>query len=129
MVFLDSSVWIAFLNNQDSQNQKSISIFKNIEKEYLEINDYVFSESLTVFRYKKLEKQCKNLIRFLKDFNINFNISDNQVLALANYYFFKYQKLSFVDCQLLASSKINDAELITFDKELQKAWNLVKSQP
>ena len=125
MIILDSNIWIWYLLEDDSLFEKSKEIIKSIYNKKIFISDYLISEIITVL-----------LIRWNKgivdDFlEIIYNNEDVKVIYTSPIIFheiikfFKennFNKLSFVDQSLLFLSK--DFEIITFDKELNKAlWN------
>lgn len=123
MIMLDTSLWIALLDSTDSCREKAINIVKSIESENLYIFDYIYAETLTVLRNKALDVKLHELTGFLEAGNLKVNISDSTMFSMANELFFRYKKLSFVDCTLMATAKIKKGHLLTFDKQLQKAWD------
>lgn len=48
---------------------------------------------------------------------------ESQEIFLLALTFYSREKVSFVDCFLLAKSKLTNAEILTFDKKLQKLAN------
>ena len=125
MIILDSNIWIWYLLEDDSLFEKSKEIIKSIYNKKIFISDYLISEIITVL-----------LIRWNKgivdDFlEIIYNNEDVKVIYTSPIIFheiikffkkYNFNKLSFVDQSLLFLSK--DFEIITFDKELNKAlWN------
>lgn len=126
MTILDTSVWISLLNKQDSTHQKARKLIEELKGCSFEIMDSIYSETLTVLRNKVSERQCIAFTRLLRDASMKITLSSSKVFTQANFFFFQFNKLSFTDCLLLAAAKLNNAELVTFDKNLQKAWNKVK---
>lgn len=122
MIILDTSVWIALLDQNDSCRNRAIKIVANINSGFLKVFDHIYSEVLTVLRNKALEQECPKFVNFLQTTKIKVNLINENMLTLANFFFFQYKKLSFTDCLLLAAAKTTNAELITFDKELKKIW-------
>lgn len=127
MVILDTSIWIGLLDNTDSCNEKARNIVKNFYHKDLIVYDFVYTEILTVLRNKKLNLICRKIIEFLYEAELKVILSDENIFTLAHKFFFENLRLSFTDCLLMASAKINNAELVTFDKYLQKAWEKVST--
>jgi predicted nucleic acid-binding protein len=119
---IDTCIWIALLRNRDTCHNQAKNIVKNIPHNKLAIYDYLYAETLTVARNKISESACQKFINFFKDCKINIQLTTEDVFTLANFLFFKFKRLSFTDCLLLASAKNNNAQLVTFDKELDKVW-------
>lgn len=125
MIMLDSSIWIAYMNKKDSCHDKAFKILAGLNSEELEIYEHTYEETLNVLRNKTSSEQCQNFIRFLKDYNLEITIGDEHVLSIANTFFFEFSKLSFSDCLLMSASLLNNSQLISFDKEMLKAWSKV----
>lgn len=126
MTMFDTSIWVALLDKTDPCHEKAIAVAKQTAPESLKIFDHIYAETLTVARNKISEEACGRFIDFLKDFNKEITLSDEKNFSLANILFIKFNKLSFTDCLLMASAKLNKSEIFTFDKELIHAWEKVK---
>lgn len=120
MIILDSSIWIAFFNFEDSQHQNAEEVILKISKD-LVIPEYVITEVCTVLT-QKINKQATN--KFL---DFIFSNSDIKILYSGVDFFqpvlMLYQKLvdnklSFIDISLLYLSR--QYEVVTFDKKLEK---------
>lgn len=122
MIILDTSVWIALLDPDDTGYIKAKNLCQNINPLQLKMMDSLYSEILTVARNKISDETCNKFCNFLEELNIKISLMDKNTFIEANSFFFKFDKLSFMDCLLLAFSKINNATLLTFDKYLQKTW-------
>lgn len=121
MKILDSSVIISIFRQQEKNHKKAIQIFTSNEK-FL-IPEYVIAEVLTVLKMREgLEtaNKCYDFISNTKDVEIVpvENIIFNKALT---YFSQNKNNLSFIDTILLVLSKENQMELISFDKDLQKA--------
>ncbi len=119
-VIIDSSVFIAYFNESDSQHKKALSVFKNLNVEDVLISEYVLLEVLTVIQNKVSRKYALKL----KD-SILVNFSDS-ILRSGDFFSDTLDlfgvntgKLSFVDVSLLVLSK--KYEVITFDRNLKRA--------
>ena len=124
MILIDSSIWVSILKEDDSQHEKGVRIIESIDEKNITIFDYTYSETLTVLKQKSSLKTCFAFLKLLEKMNLDVTVSDVPQIELANRLFFTVNnKLSFVDCLLLATAKINNARLITFDKELEKLYN------
>jgi predicted nucleic acid-binding protein len=120
MIILDSNIWIAYLNKNDSQHRKAVSIFSKIKEDVL-VTEYIILEVATVLSMrvdKKIADNFINLIRSNQDIEV-FSSSENFFNKTLGY-FLEYQKgnLSFVDISLLALSK--NYQVFTFDEDLKK---------
>lgn len=123
MILLDSSIWISVLKEDDTQHEKGLKIMDAIDRKNITLLDCIYSETLTVLKQKTSLKICFEFLRLLKKMNLAVTVSDIPQIELAHHVFFsENNKLSFTDCLLLATAKINEAELITFDQELRKYW-------
>ena len=125
MIIVDTSVWVSFFISNDSNNHRAKKIILNKKSDELIITDYIYTESLNVLRAKFTEESYKNFAEFLNELEISLSFTDHVLVRLATEYFFQFKKLSFTDCLVLASAKINDYEVATFDKDLQKAARIV----
>lgn len=127
MIMIDTSVWVALLDKGDSLHKKAKDAVRNVQPNQLKIFDHIYIETLTVIRNKVSDFYCEQFIKFLKNCNLEINLTSRKILTLATFLFFQFKKLSFPDCLIMASAKINKAELITFDKALKKAWEYTKA--
>ena len=119
-IILDSNVWIAFLNKDDSQNAKASELFTNISIEKVLLTEYIILEVATIIKQKRGQKSAN---RFLYNFT---NESQLKILYSADFYQQTVElfissspnKLSFVDTSLVVLS--DKYKIISFDKELTK---------
>ncbi|MFA6918349.1 MAG: PIN domain-containing protein [Candidatus Gracilibacteria bacterium] len=123
-MILDSSVWIALVRDEDSQHEKCEALIDLWDKEDLELYDFTFAETLNVLKRKTSPRTCYNFLKFLERINLNVRVSTLAQLELANELFFNNFKnnLSFTDYLLIASAKLQKAEILTFDKRLEDFW-------
>lgn len=125
MILLDTSVWVALMNKDDACHTASRSIVEKFNYEDLELFDHIYGEVLTVLRLKTTQENCEKFISYLKYIGIRLNFSSKKSFFLAQELFFAFPKISFIDSLLMAFAKENNAEIITFDKSLQKAWKKI----
>lgn len=123
MKILDSNVWIALFNKEDSLNKKASYIMKELIKnnEKIFITEYLILEISTILLLKNWKKLADNFINFVYDnSDIDIIYSDRYFFENTIQFFTKnnYEKLSFVDQSLLLLSK--SYQIITFDKELNR---------
>jgi predicted nucleic acid-binding protein len=120
MIILDSNIWIAYLNKEDAQHKKAVSLFEEIDDGVI-ISEYILLEVITVLAMKVNKKVADSFINFV------FNNQDIKILPssgelFSNFLkgFLKHKKnnLSFVDISLLVLSK--KYSVFSFDKELEK---------
>ncbi|MDP2642777.1 MAG: PIN domain-containing protein [Candidatus Peregrinibacteria bacterium] len=127
MITLDSSIWVAALHESDSQHEKAIDTFDSIDISKVSIFDFTYIEVMNVLKRKASITICENFLELLHRMNANILISSSHQIALTNEMFFEDLKdLSFSDCMHMATAKIFNADLLTFDKNLQKAWKKLK---
>ncbi len=124
MILIDTSVWVSFLSLADSNHEKAEKIFEGLTTNEIIVFDYIYTESMTVFRNKVADDHCQYFRKLLNELEIDLYFTDHVVIRLATEYFFKFKKLSFTDCLILASAKVNDYEIATFDIDLQKVATL-----
>lgn len=124
MIILDSNIWIAFLNTQDSQHLKAVKVFNSLDSNIF-ITEYLIIEIATILSVK-VNKRLAN--QFLDQI-----IKTKGIYLLKSEIFFektlnlfqkvKNNKLSFIDISLFyLSSKYS---IITFDSDLEKAIKFI----
>lgn len=87
--------------------------------------DFTYTETLTVLRNKASNKHCQSFLDLIKSLKLNIIIKNQRIINAANLFFFHFKKLSFPDCLLMAAAKAKKAQILTFDKGLQKAWQQI----
>ncbi len=127
MLIIDSNVWVALFNKNDSQHNKAKSFFDKLEMKVI-IPEYVFIEVSTILLIKAGKNIAKKFIEIAQDnSDVEICLSSGE-LFLNTLRIFKNSakdKLSFVDISLLFLSE--SYKIITFDKNLQKAINIHKN--
>jgi len=125
-IILDSNLWIAYFNENDSMHKSATEIFKKQKK--IIIPEYIILETATILLLKANRKIAKMFIEIIFDNN------DIEIIPSNNIFLFKTKnqflenktgKLSFVDCGLVELSK--NYKIISFDKELQKSIDKKKN--
>lgn len=120
MIVLDSNVWIAFFNPDDSNHQKARKVFSTVQ-ENIGIPEYVLLEVATILAQKigkDIANQFMQMAMANEDAEILFS-SKEFLESVADFYVSqKNEKLSFVDYSLLYIS--SQTKIITFDRILEK---------
>jgi predicted nucleic acid-binding protein len=115
---LDSSVWVALFLDFDTQHQKASQILEKL-KDTVYVPYCVVSEVTTVLAYKHSKKQADNFIRFIESNRDLILLNDNMEEEMKFYALLK-SKISFTDAALMFLSRKLKANLITFDKHLER---------
>jgi|TARA_B100002003_G_C14082041_1_gene520524 predicted nucleic acid-binding protein len=124
MIFLDSSVIIAYYNEKDKHHNRAVKIIKTISsgKEDIIINENIFNECVTVLflRLRDLQKvitigetlkKVPTLMNNTNLFNKTWETFKNQ----------KDTKLSFTNCSIIATMiQERILSLATFDQDFSK---------
>ena len=118
-ILLDSSVWIAYINPYDSQHEKALKLFKNLDIEVFVIPEYVLLETLSIIQMCVGKKYANNFLEFAKSEDAIILESSMYFKSVLEIFPGRSKKLSFVDLSLLYLSKYY--EVISFDKSLNKA--------
>ncbi|MBU1519582.1 PIN domain-containing protein [Patescibacteria group bacterium] len=118
MIILDSSVWIAFFNNTDSQHKKAQKIFQELNEKII-LPEYVIIEVCSVLLLKASVKITNNFIEIaLNNTEVGILLADQMFFynTLNGFKNILNEKLSFIDSALLYLSK--SYKIITFDGNL-----------
>jgi uncharacterized protein len=126
MILIDSSVFVAYVVEGDTNHERAIEVIRQIAKGdfgAVFTSDYIFDETTTVtlIRSKSLQKAVlvgnyiKSSIQIIK---INEDLFEDSWEMFKNQ---KKSKLSFTDCSNISIMRANGIEHIaTFDDELKK---------
>lgn len=125
MIFIDSSVFIAYYREEDTNHKKAVEIFKRVDKgEFGKAasSDYIFDESVTVTLVRtKNTKKAIALGGLILRGTILLKVHEhifNEAWKL-----FKENELglSFTDCTTLATMQYAGIQhLATFDRAFRK---------
>lgn len=122
MKILDSSVIIALFRKNEKLHKKALQLILDDDGIFV-VPDYVLSEVLTVLKMREGLEVMKNCLDFLEnseDFKIYYTdklIFGKAVERLRN----TDNNLSFVDTLLLELSNLENLDLLSFDKEINKS--------
>lgn len=129
-IILDSSVWVAFCNDKDSQHEMALKYEDEIEKIQI-LPDFIFQETATVLKYKDNPSSASFFVEIVS------NNESIRVVSLLDEYHMEFVReflnpenkdLSFIDASLLALHKTGKFKVITFDINLQKLISKNKSK-
>ena len=128
MTILDSNVWIAFLNESDSQHKKAEKVF-NVILLPIGMPEYIIAEVASVLAMRASKTIADKFIDIAldnQDIQIIFSSRSFFTGAMESFKNSKQKQLSFVDSVLLYLSQ--NHEIITFDENLRKAIAAKKRQ-
>ncbi|MBU4298483.1 PIN domain-containing protein [Patescibacteria group bacterium] len=120
MVILDSNIWIALLNIDDSNHSKARQLFREI-KEKIVLPEYIILETATLLSQKISKKSADDFIKNVidnKDIEILPSSKEFLEKVIEFYLSKRIEKLSFVDYSLLYL--VPKVRVITLDKVLKR---------
>ncbi len=120
-IILDSSVWIAFLRESDSQREKAKQILSSLQDVEVVVPEYVLVEVATALKNKGYEDIAKKFVAEVIKGGHAFLPAGESLAQAAAGLFLKRERdrLSFTDTALLVLSE--HYHVITFNQRLQKA--------
>lgn len=121
-IILDSSVWIAFLRDTDTQHEKARRVLADSQTDTIIVPEYVLVEVATTLKRLKSEDVSKQfVIEVMEDGDPVFLPVGDALPRETARIFVSGTKdgLSFTDTALLVLSK--RFRIITFDRRLQRA--------
>jgi predicted nucleic acid-binding protein len=118
MVILDTNVWVAALNIEDSLHEKAQKIFELCKQEVLGLPEYVYVETVQVLHRRAGVALSKQFVFMINDTKgVEMLDTDAELRKnIDTLYIESSNTLSFTDCSLLYLSKTY--QVITFDKQL-----------
>lgn len=125
-VFIDSNIFIAELNKDDSLHDRAKAILRNIEKQNLSAitSNFIVNEVITVLSQRVSKTTAITFANFIYDsdtavdiMTISRNIEIKAIDYLKN---LKSKNISFCDCATLAVLDLFTIDnLATFDKDFK----------
>lgn len=119
-VILDTSVWVAFLNTEDSQHTKAQKLMDEMTDQVL-VPEYVLVETASVLKNYRRHAEAIEFVKMTLADAATFISSDSLVYETGELFCSRNDGLSFIDTALLVLSETY--RVITFDKRLQKEIN------
>lgn len=119
MTIVDSSVWIAWLDKDDSQHAQAEKIFE--QEHTFVVPEYVISEVCTVLSRKKGHAYAEQFLTLmLENVDITILFSNKELFheTVENFKAVCRRRLSFVDSMLAVLSR--SYTILTFDRALQR---------
>ncbi len=115
---VDSSVWVALFLGFDTQHKKAARCVAKLKgKTYLPY--CVLSEVVAILAYKHSKEQADNFIAFAEN-NRDIEWVNDDSAQEAAFYKILRARVSFADAALLFLSRALRANLVTFDKQLER---------
>ena len=119
LIVLDSSVWIAYLHEEDSQHKKARELVGELTNPLI-VPAEVLSEVATALRNKKREDLAKGFtMQVISGVSPLLVSNEDTVRRTAEVFVARKDKLSFTDTALLALAR--SYQVITFDRDLRRA--------
>lgn len=121
MTVVDSNIWIAFLDKDDSQNKQAELFFEKNTNEIL-LTEYVVLEVCTITQQHVSKRAADDfLIKARQNPHVHFHASGTLFFSEMIQYFLEHphEHLSFIDISLLYLSQFHT--VVTFDKQLASA--------
>jgi len=118
MIIVDSNIWVAFFDTDDSTHKRATVIFEDLDNSNeLAMTEYVFVEVCTILKNKKKFTIVKDFINFINEYNIEIMLLGGLLYRFTDTFTSSARnKLSFVDSSLLYLSQ--NHTVLTFDKAL-----------
>ena len=115
---VDSSVWAALFLEKDSQHAKAANKIKR-QRGTTYVPYCVANETATVLAYKHSKEQANRFLSFIENARDIEIVEDNFQEEVA-FYKKLNTRISFTDTVLILLSQKLGAELVTFDKQLER---------
>ena len=117
---IDSSILVALFIDSDTQHKKAKDLWRKI-KGTVYIPYCVVSEVTTILAYKHSKEQADVFIDFITNAQ-SIKLIDDDFIGEMDFYRKIKQRFSFTDVALIYNSIKLKAGLLTFDKQLEKAY-------
>ncbi|MCE2400078.1 PIN domain-containing protein [Candidatus Poribacteria bacterium] len=128
MIFVDTSAWIALINQRDQYHRDAVAVFEGLQQQEIRLltTDYVIDETVTRLRYDTnhtLAVEFLNRIELLEETEIlTIAEIDKNIFEQAKALFRQYDsvQLSFTDCTSFVICRANHIfEAFAFDHHFQ----------
>ncbi len=121
MTILDSSIWIAYLYQEDNQHKKAVDVWEATD-DTIVVPEYVMIEVCTVLPTLSNKRHADSFIHMIqnnKDVSLLYAEQEFVDEVIRFYLQYQYSNLSFIDISLLFLSK--HYTVLTFDRALGRA--------
>jgi predicted nucleic acid-binding protein len=118
---VDSSVWVALFLEKDNQHIKAVARMKR-QKGTVCVPYCVVNETVTVLAYKHSKEQADQFLSFLENAQ-DIEIVEDDFQEEATFFRTLNARISFTDAVLVLLTQKLSAELVTFDKQLERLAN------
>ncbi len=128
MTILDSNVWIALFNTQDSQHAKAKALQDTMEFPIL-LPEYVIIEVCTVLLQKTTKVQVEQFLDFAtnsQDIELGLSYQEFFFDVVKTFRNYPSRELSFTDIALLVLSRSHT--VVTFDGDLNRAIRPIRAK-
>ncbi len=120
MIFIDSSVFIAYANKRDRFHSRAETLIRDtVQGEYGQAitSDYIFDEVVTTTLVRTRDFQlAKSIGEYLLSSEVDMMRVEEKDFEMAWEFFAKYRNLSFTDCTCLGVMKARNMRRIeSFD--------------
>lgn len=118
---IDSNIFVAFYYGADVNHANAVKVLADLETKILIVHPYVIQETATVLAYKAGRKLA---VLFLDDLSKSVNIIipfvhiEEDIKSFQN----TSKKISFTDSALVGLTKLMNAQLVTFDRQLLRSF-------
>lgn len=119
----DTSFLSSFFNSEDSNHQQALDFTATMQNEYLIIPSVVIAEMASFSRNKDLrDAMIGNVFNIAAEI---FPLDENNIFDYLSFQESLVNNLTAIDSVVLFSALASGAELLTFDKELKKKYEMV----
>ena len=124
MVFVDSCVWISYLNSEDELHLKALRVLGSLESEQIFVTNGVVFETVNYLFKKGGKKPASSALAVFESTKTIEIIHTDEKLWEQTVKVFSENELSLTDAQIVsAMKKLGDSELVSFDKHFdQVKW-------
>lgn len=120
LVFVDTSVFVAFFNRQDQYHKQALDLLV-LQKNPIFILDAVLHESLALLRKRVGKDVAVQAAQQLQDshFCTLFISPKNMLIKALSLFIEKRGKYSYADCILVLEAQSRDGGILSFDRHFR----------
>lgn len=121
MVFVDSSVWVAYLSKDDARYAHSLRVLGSMKSEQLFVTSGIVFEVINFFFKMKGKALALGFLEFFQTSPVIEIIHPDELLWEQTVKIFSEHELSLTDAQIIAAmKKSGDKELVSFDRHFDQ---------